>query len=145
MNVTYFRKWLRAMQRQSRRHGIGILGTEPLAESVCFAADNMWVALVDGRRLGIPLADFPKLLQATATQRGQYVIREGGIRIRWDEIDEDILVRALVTGDSERKKRADRARPPERKRPERKGSVRKRPGRKGPGRNGPGRKRRTRR
>jgi len=128
--LTPFRKWLRAMQRQSRRHGIGILATEPLAESVCFDADNMWVALADGRRLGVPLADFPKLLHATAKQRGQYVIRGGGTRLHWDDIDEDISVRALVTGDSDRKKRADRSRPPERKRP---------------GRKRPGRKRRTRR
>jgi len=135
MDLTQFRKWLRAMQRQSRRHGIGILATEPLAESVCFNADSMWVALADGRRLGVLLADFPKLLHATARQRGQYVIREGGIRIHWDEIDEDISVRALVAGDSDRKKRADRSRPPERKRPERKRA----------GRKGPGHKRRTRR
>jgi len=104
------------MQRQSRRHGVGILGLEPLAESVCFDADNMWVALVDGRRLGVPLTDFPKLLHATAQQRGQYVITEGGMGLHWDDLDEDIAVRALVIGDGDRKKRADRSRSPQRKR-----------------------------
>ena len=128
------------MQRQSRKHGVGILATEPLAESVCFDAENMWVALVDGRRLGVPLADFPKLSHATARHRGQYVICGGGSSLHWDEIDEDISVRTLVAGDSDRKKRADRSRPPERKRSEHRRSEHKRPGRKGPGH-----KRRTRR
>ena len=39
------------------------LAVEPLAISVTFDADTMWVDLADGRRLGIPLAYFPRLLQ----------------------------------------------------------------------------------
>jgi hypothetical protein len=98
---------------------------QALAESVCFDADRMWVALVDGRRLGVALTDFPKLLHATAKQRGQYVITGGGTSLHWDDLDEDIAVHALVLGDGERRKRADRARPPERKARRRKADKRK--------------------
>ena len=35
------------------------------AERVSFDDDQMWVALSDGRTLGVPLAWFPRLLAAT--------------------------------------------------------------------------------
>ena len=39
--------------------------TEPRARKVTFDMDNMWVELTDGRQLGVPLAYFPRLLNAT--------------------------------------------------------------------------------
>ena len=42
---------------------------EPLAKRVSFDADNTWVELADGRKLGVPLAYFPRLLDATQAQR----------------------------------------------------------------------------
>jgi hypothetical protein len=62
------------MQKRSRGLGIGTSATEPQAESVRFHAGSMWVSLGDGRQVGAPLAYFPRLLHATAKQRGQYVI-----------------------------------------------------------------------
>lgn len=35
-----------------------------------FDEDSMWVTLADGRVLGVPLAWFPRLLNATPEQRG---------------------------------------------------------------------------
>ena len=77
---------------------------EPMATGVTFDADNMWVELADGRTLGVPLAYFPRLLAATDEQRKTYVISGGGTGLHWDEIDEDICVKALVMGVGDRTK-----------------------------------------
>jgi hypothetical protein len=74
------------------------LNLEALAAGVSFDADNMWVELTDGRRLGVPLAYFPRLAKATPAQRKKYVISGGGIGLHWDALDEDISVPALLAG-----------------------------------------------
>jgi hypothetical protein len=78
------------------------LATEPLATRVTFDADTMWVDLADGRRLGVPMAYFPRLLRATPAQRNSYTISGGGSGLHWEEIDEDILVSALFLGVGDR-------------------------------------------
>ena len=62
----------------------------------------MWVELSDGRQLGVPLAYFPRLLNATEGQRDRHVISGGGAGLHWDDFDEDISVRALVMGIGDR-------------------------------------------
>lgn len=69
-----------------------------LAKSVHFDDAMMWVSLVDGRQLGVPLAFFPRLLQAQPMQREAFVISGGGLGLHWDELDEDISVPALLAG-----------------------------------------------
>lgn len=66
------------------------------ATSVRFDDDSMWVALSDGRTLGIPLAWFPRLLRATLAQRNQVEISRVGLH--WEEIDEDISIAGLLAG-----------------------------------------------
>jgi hypothetical protein len=68
------------------------LVSEPLAKTVMFDLDTMWVHLADGRQMGVPLAYFPRLLNATEAQREQYVISGGGTGLHWDDLDEDISV-----------------------------------------------------
>ncbi len=75
---------------------------EPIAKKVTFDSDNMWVELVDGRQIGVPLAYFPRLAAATPAQRRRYVISGGGVGIHWDAIDEDISVPALLRGNIDR-------------------------------------------
>ncbi len=58
----------------------------------------MWVDLTDGRTLGIPLAWFPILLEATPQQRLQYRIGASGNGLHWEELDEDISVEGLLAG-----------------------------------------------
>src|SRR5476649_2272398 len=48
------------------------------AKSLRFDDDSMWVDLSDGRTLGIPLAWFPRLLNATPAQRLRYEISAEG-------------------------------------------------------------------
>jgi len=65
----------------------------------------MWLDLSDGRQLGIPLAYFPRLLNATPAQREHYVISGGGTGLHWDDLDEDISVEGLLQGIPDRTRR----------------------------------------
>jgi hypothetical protein len=58
--------------------------------------DELIVTLVDGRRVSAPLAWFPRLLRATPEQRANWRLIGRGIGIHWDDVDEDISVRALL-------------------------------------------------
>ena len=75
---------------------------KPLAQQITFDADTMWIALVDGRTLGVPLAYFPRLLNATPAQRKKYLISGNGSGIHWDALDEDISVEHLLLGHGDR-------------------------------------------
>ena len=61
-----------------------------------FDEDCMWVEIEDGRTLSVPLAWFPRLLQATPTQREDFELSRR--EIHWDAIDEDISVEGLLAG-----------------------------------------------
>lgn len=63
---------------------------------VTFDDDMMWVALSDGRVLGVPLAWFPRLLRATREQREACRISRRGLH--WDALDEDVSVAGLLAG-----------------------------------------------
>jgi hypothetical protein len=74
----------------------------PLARKIYFDPDNLWVELADGRKLSVPLAFFPRLLNATPQQREAYEISGGGTGLHWDEIDEDISIKHLFMGIGDR-------------------------------------------
>lgn len=76
------------------------------ATAVRFDEHTMWVDLSDGRNLGVPLAWFPRLLNATPAQRQQVEMSRTGLH--WEELDEDISVAGLLAG------RGDMTRQPER-------------------------------
>lgn len=69
----------------------------------------MWVELTDGRQLGVPLAYFPRLLNAVQAQRDDYVISGGGTGLHWEELDEDISVKGLLLGIGDRTQPARKA------------------------------------
>jgi len=79
-----------------------ILISDPVAKNVRFDADSMWVDFADGRTLGVPLAYFPRLLNATEKQRAKYIISGGGTGLHWEELDEDICVKSLLLGVGDR-------------------------------------------
>jgi Protein of unknown function (DUF2442) len=70
------------------------MSTSP--ESVRFDDDSMWVSLSDGRVLSVPLAWFPRLLNASAAQRSEVELSRTGLH--WEAIDEDISVQGLLAG-----------------------------------------------
>ena len=66
------------------------------ATAVRFDENTMWVDLTDGRTLGVPLAWFPRLLNASPAQRAKVEMRRTGLH--WEEVDEDISIAGLIAG-----------------------------------------------
>jgi hypothetical protein len=62
--------------------------------NVEFDDDTMWVELSDGRMLGVPLAWFPRLFDATPEQRERAELSRVGLH--WEDLDEDISVEGLL-------------------------------------------------
>lgn len=63
---------------------------------VRFDEDNMWIELNDGRTLGVPLAWFPRLLDASPQARNAVRLSPRGLH--WDELDEDVSIAGLLAG-----------------------------------------------
>lgn len=68
----------------------------PRADAVEMTDDSLIVLLTDGRTIEVPLEWFPKLRKATAEQRGNWRLIGRGIGIHWEDLDEDLSVRALL-------------------------------------------------
>ncbi len=66
------------------------------ATRVHFDEDNLWVDLSDGRVIGVPLAWFPRLLNASAADRASVRISSRGLH--WESLDEDISIAGLMAG-----------------------------------------------
>lgn len=65
-------------------------------KAVRFDEDSMWVSLADGRTIAVPLAWFPRLLEATPMQRTQVELSSAGLH--WGGLDEDISIAGLLAG-----------------------------------------------
>ena len=65
------------------------------ATSIRFDENSFWVDL-DGRVIGVALAWFPRLLQATAEDREAVRISSRGLH--WEALDEDISIAGLLEG-----------------------------------------------
>ena len=74
-----------------------------LARSVACTDDELVVGLNDGRTLAAPLVWFPRLLNATATQRADWRLIGGGEGIHWRTLDEDLSVSGLLRGERARR------------------------------------------
>jgi hypothetical protein len=70
------------------------------ATKVEFDHDSMWVALSDGRTIGVPFAWFPRLMGAKKSQRENVEI--GRFGLHWAELDEDISLAGLLAGRGDR-------------------------------------------
>ena len=67
-------------------------------KDVHFTEDTLAVDLVDGRTIIVPLAWYPKLLEATAEQRLNWKLSGVGYGIHWPDIDEDLSTEGLLRG-----------------------------------------------
>lgn len=65
---------------------------------VQFTEDSLSVNLRDGRVISVPLAWYPRLLQATSAQRKNWEISSGGYGIHWPDVDEDLSTEGLLRG-----------------------------------------------
>jgi hypothetical protein len=72
--------------------------TDERVAGVSFDADRLIVDLMDGRSIAVPLAWYPRLLQATPEQRCDWQVAGAGYGIHWPQIDEDLSVDGLLRG-----------------------------------------------
>jgi hypothetical protein len=68
------------------------------AHDITVTDDELIVALVDGRRIAVPLVWYPRLLNATPPQRAHWQLLGGGEGIHWPDVDEDLSVAGLLRG-----------------------------------------------
>jgi len=68
------------------------------ASDVKVTDDELTVDLVDGRRLAVPLAWYPRLLHGDRQERTGWRLIGGGVGIHWPALDEDISVEGLIAG-----------------------------------------------
>ena len=61
--------------------------------AVRFDGHTMWVDLTDGRIVGMPIAWFPRLLDATDQDRQRVELSRLGLH--WEHLDEDISIAGL--------------------------------------------------
>lgn len=67
-----------------------------LASKVWFSKDMLFVHLLDGREIGVPLLWSPKLGKASEEQLNEWRLFGNGVGIHWESIDEDISISALL-------------------------------------------------
>jgi len=74
------------------------LETEPTAANITVTEDDLVVDLVDGRRLIVPLAWYPRLMYATAAERQNLQLLGDGYAIEFPDLDEHIGIEGLLAG-----------------------------------------------
>ena len=77
---------------------ISVIEISPRAVEVDITDDELHVRLADGRRISVPLAWFPRLLHATASQRRHFELLGSGEGIHWPDVDEDLSIAGLLRG-----------------------------------------------
>jgi hypothetical protein len=70
----------------------------PDAVDVRVTEDTLSVELSDGRTISVPLGWYPRLENATPSERANWKLIGKGRGIHWEEIDEDISVEGLLAG-----------------------------------------------
>ncbi|NMF85309.1 DUF2442 domain-containing protein [Nodosilinea sp. P-1105] len=65
---------------------------------VRFTEDTISVNLMDGRTIAVPLAWYPRLLNASPEQLTQWEICGGGYGIHWEALDEDLSTEGMLRG-----------------------------------------------
>lgn len=63
-----------------------------------FSGDALSVSLRDGRVITVPLAWYPRLLDATPKQLQNWKIAGGGYGLHWPDLDEDLSTEGLLRG-----------------------------------------------
>ncbi len=72
--------------------------TAPRAMAAVCSEDELRVSLTDGRWLSVPIIWFPRLANASASERANYELMGDGQGIHWPSVDEDISVVGLLAG-----------------------------------------------
>jgi hypothetical protein len=75
-----------------------VLERDPAAVKVSMSAERLFVDLVDGRTLSIPLDWYPRLLHGSSAERENWHLLGDGYAIEWPDLDEHIGVEGLLAG-----------------------------------------------
>ena len=75
-----------------------VIQADERIKEVKFTDTTIHVALMDGRSITVPLAWYPRLLNATLEQRSQWKICGGGYGLHWEAIDEDLSIEGMLRG-----------------------------------------------
>jgi hypothetical protein len=78
--------------------GILALTADERVTGVKFTKDTVGVSLRDGRTIIVPLAWYPRLLNASVAERNNWQVAGGGYGIHWPELDEDLSTEGLLRG-----------------------------------------------
>lgn len=70
----------------------------PNAEQVTVTEDTLTVELSDGRVISGPLVWYPRLLHASPEERRNWRLIGKGQGIHWEDVDEDISVAGILSG-----------------------------------------------
>lgn len=68
------------------------------ARNVVVTEESVTVELDDGRAISVPVAWYPRLLQATPEERNNWRLIARGEGIHWPDIDEDISIENILFG-----------------------------------------------
>ena len=74
------------------------LAADERVAGVEITLDTLSVSLMDGRTISVPLAWYPRLLNATDVQRQNWTIAGGGYGLHWPDVDEDLSTEGLLRG-----------------------------------------------
>ncbi len=66
------------------------------ATGLRFSDSIMYIAVSDGREIGVPLSRFPWLAQASPKQRDMWSIEPHGYAVWWHDLDDGIEVCHLL-------------------------------------------------
>ena len=78
--------------------GISAVAADERVAEVRFDEDRIIVDLMDGRTIAAPLAWYPRLLNATPSQRARWAQAGGGYGLHWPDLDEDLRTEGLLRG-----------------------------------------------
>jgi Protein of unknown function (DUF2442) len=67
-------------------------------QRVSVTEDSLWVDLVDGRTISVPLAWYPRLLHGRPEEQDNWRLIGQGEGIHWPELDEDVSVENILFG-----------------------------------------------
>jgi hypothetical protein len=72
--------------------------TDERVLDVRFDEHSLIVDLMDGRTISVPMAWYPRLLNASPDQRSHWEKCGGGYGIHWPDLDEDLSTEGLLRG-----------------------------------------------
>jgi hypothetical protein len=75
---------------------------DPVIEGVAFKGNHLMFALSDGHSVAIHLLFYPRLLDASESERGNWNLIAGGRGITWGNIGEHISITGLLALRAER-------------------------------------------